>query len=95
MSSPDDKHWIRLDAKLDRLDEKLDDVRITQTHQAGVLDEHIRRTELAETSVDLMSRRVAVLERSSVYWAWVGKAIAGLAALGTAAAGLISALRGG
>ena len=40
--------------KLDRLDERLDTVATKQAEQGVMLDEHMRRTEVAEANLDLL-----------------------------------------
>lgn len=52
-----DDVWLReslskLQEKIESLDEKMDDMKITHERNTVILDEHIRRTEIAEQNID-------------------------------------------
>lgn len=48
----------RMDGKLDKLDDRLDGVDKTLIEQKGILDEHVRRTDLLEQKLEADVRSV-------------------------------------
>lgn len=49
---------------------------VTQAKQNVVLEEHIRRTELAEKSIEDVQKRIAPIEKHISMWAGAGKLLA-------------------
>lgn len=59
INAMDDKKWLKeaidkLDAKVDKLDQRLDDMRILDIENASQLKEHILRTELNEENIAML-----------------------------------------
>jgi hypothetical protein len=78
-----DKRLDRLDDRLDRLDEHVSDIKVVQGKQYISLEEHMRRTELAEKALQTFDTRLKPLENRELFWrhlAMVGGAVG--AALG-------------
>ena len=48
----------RLEAKLDKLDERLDSVDLILVRNTGSLEEHMRRRQLAEEAIDILRREL-------------------------------------
>lgn len=50
-------------------------IKTTQAAQQAILDEHIRRTELAEQAIVASEDRIKPLEAHVLKWSWAGKLI--------------------
>lgn len=49
----------RIDLKLERIDERLDDQGKIMVHQQAILDEHVRRSDLLERKIEVETAAVA------------------------------------
>lgn len=83
---------LRIDGRLDTINDKLSALAATATVHQATLDEHMRRTELLEKSVAAVQERIRPLEKSEVRWALAAKVVAFVAATVGAVAGLIKLL---
>lgn len=72
----DSRTLDKLETKLDKLDERLDGMIITQTQIQINLSEHMRRTEIAEASIKILqentNKRLGVLEAIKGNFSYLG-----------------------
>lgn len=61
--------------------EDIHEIKITNVQHKGILDEHIRRTEINEKHIATVSDRLVPIERHTAMWAGAGKLVAILATL--------------
>ncbi len=52
-----------LNNKLDKLDSRIDNIDLTLVKQSVLLDEHIRRTGIAETNIDMLRADLKPVEK--------------------------------
>lgn len=83
---------LRIDGRLDTINEKLSSLAATAAMHQVSLEEHMRRTELLEKSVTAVQERIQPLEKSEVRWALAAKVVAFLAAAAGGVVGLIKLL---
>ncbi len=68
------EEWLlRLDERLDRLEAAANRTAVTQERHHAVLEEHIRRTQLAEEAVALLREEVDPIKAHVAAFAVVGK----------------------
>lgn len=73
--------------KIDEIRVDIGEIKVTQARQAGALETHIRRTELAEAAIAHVQARVVPIEAHVAQMAGAWKLVTALALLiGTAAA---------
>lgn len=84
------RHTIREESRLDAIHERLTVIASVQGEQAGVLREHIRRSEANEEAVALLGKRIRFLEDAGLGWSTLGKAAAAGA---TAVGGVVTILK--
>jgi chromosome segregation ATPase len=77
----DERQLSRIEEKLDRLDRRVDHVDSTLARQEGHLEEHIRRTELAEKAIAHLRKEIEPLKAHVAKWAGAGKVLAVAGAL--------------
>lgn len=82
------RHTAREEERLDRIHERLAEISMTLERQAGILSEHIRRSEANEQAVEVLSKRLRLSEDASLTWAVFGKS----AAIGVSLAGVVVAI---
>ena len=64
----DDKEFFdRISGQLDSLSSNVTEIKLILTKQQGELNMHIYRTELAEQSIELLTKRIAPLETKNNY----------------------------
>lgn len=51
----DSKYLIQ---KIDKISDDIVDIKVTLGHQAGILETHVKRTDLLETKVDILKEEV-------------------------------------
>lgn len=77
-----DKLLERIENKLDKMDARLDGLEMTLAVQTQVLDEHMRRTQLAEETLAIVNAEQVVfratLKEQSIIWAFLGRLVAGI-----------------
>jgi LPS O-antigen subunit length determinant protein (WzzB/FepE family) len=66
----------KLEAKLDKLDERLDAIEKEQIKNNVLLDEHMRRTEIAEQNIEMIRKDMKPLTSHVSMVKGVGKFIA-------------------
>lgn len=67
----DEEFKNRLFNKLDKINDDIVDIKVTQASQHEVLKEHIRRTEAAEENIDMLREEFKPAQRhvESIQWA--------------------------
>ena len=66
--------WLeRLDSRLNNLESSSLEIQITQARQAASLDEHIRRTTVAEENIELIRDEMKPLSNHVAMFGVVGK----------------------
>lgn len=78
--------------RLDALRDHVADIKVTLAAQAASLDEHMRRTEAAEASLEKLHAEVIPLKQHVAMWAGAGKVLAILGTLATIGALVMKAL---
>ena len=71
----------KLDTVLDKIDDRLNSIDITLAKQSTSLQEHIRRTELAEENIELLRTEIKPLSQHVVTINSLAKIISVLAAI--------------
>lgn len=67
--------------KLDKITEKQSEMNVTLVRQQGILDEHMRRTDLAEKNIETLQKEMNPLKTHVAAWGGVGKGLAVLSVL--------------
>lgn len=75
-----------MDARLIKIEEKLDKVLEIQTELRMDVAEHIRRTEIAESNIDKLANNIQPIQEHVAFVRGFGKLITVLAAVGAALA---------
>lgn len=78
--------------KLDRLDERLDRMSVSQERHNTLLEMHMKRSDAIEARVEQVASELAPLKKHVSMWAGAGKALAVLATLLGVVAGLMKML---
>lgn len=79
----------KLDNKVDRIDQRLDNLDITSVKQSLILDEHQRRSLANEESVSLLRQEFKPVERHVIIFNGILKAVGVLATMSGVATGLL------
>lgn len=58
----EDKSFKRLEDKLDKLDERLDNIDKTMIRNTVSLEDHIRRTEILEEKIDPIEKQISQVQ---------------------------------
>ncbi len=82
----------RLEGKLDRLDERLDESAKVQERHAVSLEEHMRRSEALEEAVAHLRTELAPIKTHVAMWGGVAKAITFVGAGAGAVVGILQVL---
>lgn len=91
-----DKHMENVGDRLNKMDDRLDKIDTTAAHNAGVLEEHVRRTNLLEEKVELDKRSIESkiepiqthVNQMKVFLKIAGYVVGGGTALGGAGVGI-------
>lgn len=70
-----DEILARVEAKLDRVSEKQTDMNDTLIRQQGILNEHMRRTGLAEEGISIIRKEMEPLKAHVAAWGGAGKVL--------------------
>ena len=88
-----DNKLDRVEAKVDKLDARLDDVIIVLTRQEENLKEHMRRSELNEEAVDILKNEVHHIATYKIKVDFLFKVLATIGGVIAVAASIIEILR--
>lgn len=79
MSAPTNETLLRIEVKIDRIDDRLGGIDVTLARQSEQLGEHMRRTEAAERNLLHLQTEIKPLAKAHAAWSGVGKAVTVLA----------------
>lgn len=88
MSDHTDKTLERMEAKIDRMDDRLGAIDRGQERHSAILEEHQRRSIALEEQVEILRGEIEPIKASALAWGYLGKVIAGLGAV----AGIVTAV---
>lgn len=84
--------WEIVLSELKRLGATQEDMRDTLIRNTAALEEHMRRTELAEEGINLLKKDLEPIKTHVAALKLIGKWVAGVAALASAAVGIAKLL---
>jgi chromosome segregation ATPase len=85
----DRKLLEKLDEKMDKVEEKLGSIDVTLAKNTSSLDEHIRRTELAEEAISIIKNEMAPIQKHVTQVHTIFQAIGFVSVVVSIAAGVV------
>lgn len=84
---------VKILDKQDEISKDITEIKVVQTAQHVTLNEHIRRTELAEQNINLLREEIKPIKKHVAYVDFVAKSIGFVSVLGGIATAVIKIIQ--